>query len=488
MGKNVIRLVDNSWYSESSANFPLPEGFLTSHGKYTPSDVLNLVNSVNGYTIEELSDKEDGGILVWPQSFEKSHDKLLKKTILECKIEEKKVKSLSTNNLVGYIGDGKAQIEINSRFCSNTDGNDYFLYHMLAKVFHANIVNMEVGGGSLKELNLLIFMFPRLLKEALIQGVYKLYTKKEYNNSNLRGTVSINRHIRNNEPANGKIAYSTREFCYDNSMTQLIRHTIEYIYTLPLGRTLLKGDKTIEECVRLITQLTSSYEKANRRKVMADNKKLINHPYYTKYMVLQKICLAILKKERISHGSQNNNVHGLLIDMSWLWEEYIATILQDNLTGFKHYTDNESFKLFEKENDKRFQSVIPDYLCECENGYNIVADAKYIPLHKYDHLNADRASAVYYKTIMYMYRFHTNLGLLLHPCNKKDVEKIIDSNIENDIITCDYKIANDKDCHIYEIGFIVPECNDSFKEKIEKMEMCFVEKITDIKSIYHKSF
>ena len=67
--------------------------------------------------------------------------------------------------------------------------------------------------------------------------------------------------------------------------------------------------------------------------------------------------------------------------------------------------------------------------------------------------------------------------------NKKDVEKIIDSNIENDIITCDYKIANDKDCHIYEIGFIVPECNDSFKEKIEKMEMCFVEKITDIKSI-----
>ena len=174
--------------------------------------------------------------------------------------------------------------------------------------------------------------------------------------------------------------------------------------------------------------------------------------------------------------------------MSWLWEEYIATILQDNLTGFKHYTDNGSFKLFEKENDKRFQSVIPDYLCECENGYNIVADAKYIPLHKYDHLNADRASAVYYKTIMYMYRFHTNLGLLLHPCNKKDVEEIIDSNIENDIITCDYKIANDKDCHIYEIGFIVPECNDSFKEKIGKMEMCFVEKITDIKSIYHKSF
>ena len=74
---------------------------------------------------------------------------------------------LRTNNLVGFVGNGMVQIEIGTRFCNINDGADYFLYYMLSKVFHLNIVNMEVGSGSLKELDLLIFMFPRLLQDAM---------------------------------------------------------------------------------------------------------------------------------------------------------------------------------------------------------------------------------------------------------------------------------------------------------------------------------
>ena len=37
-----------------------------------------------------------------------------------------------------------------------------------------------------------------------------------------------------NIPFMGKIAYTTREHSYNNNLTQLVRHTIEYIKTHPL--------------------------------------------------------------------------------------------------------------------------------------------------------------------------------------------------------------------------------------------------------------
>ena len=121
-------------------------------------------------TIQELNNEQSGGILVWPHSFNIGKDDLTKRKVLECTFdnEYKKIKTLSTNNLVGFVGKGKVQVEINTRFCSNKDKEqDYYLYYMLSKVFHLNIVNMEVGSGSLKELDLLIFMFPRLLQDAM---------------------------------------------------------------------------------------------------------------------------------------------------------------------------------------------------------------------------------------------------------------------------------------------------------------------------------
>jgi 5-methylcytosine-specific restriction endonuclease McrBC regulatory subunit McrC len=339
---------------------------------------------------------------------------------------------------------------------------------MLSKVFSINVVNMNVGGGSLKELDLLIFIFPRLLKEALRQGVFKQYVKREYNDANVEGTINISKHIRFNYPANGRIAYSTKEFSYDNKITQLIRHTIEYLYTLPMGHALLNGDKEIQECVRLITQSTFLYQKSNRLKVITENNKPLSHPYYTNYKALQSLCLAILKKERISHGLQNNKVHGILIDASWLWEEYVATIIKE--LGLSHHTSKNGFKLFKNtDTGKKFQTIIPDYVWTLNNGKNIIADAKYIPLERYDNLDVERASAIYYKTIMYMYRFATNIGYLLYPYSKE--ENISDTDI------IDYEIDNDKDCHLYKIRLVIPECGNNyseFKTNITENEQVFI--------------
>lgn len=442
-------------------------------------DYINILTQLSNHTIKELDESEEGDILVWPHSFKECKDDLAKMKVVECTLnkEYKKIETLKTNNLVGFVGKGKVQVEIGTRFCSNNNGKeqDYFLYYMLSKVFHLNIVNMEVGSGSLKELDLLIFMFPRLLQDAMRQGLYKQYVKREYNDSNIRGTIDVNRHLRFNYPANGRIAYRTREFSYDNYVTQLIRHTIEHVARHPMGAALLSESKEMEECVRNIVQNTPSYQKSAKRSVMADNRKVVSHPYFTKYKALQQLCLAILRNERISHGTQSDKVHGVLIDVAWLWEEYLAIVLEGS--NFRHHTDRNAFPLFENvENGKLFQKVIPDYLHA--NGF--VADAKYIPLHRFEHLDAERAAAVYYKTIMYMYRFATSKGFLFHPCHANDIQE--GEKNENNVIRADYMIANDKNCCLYKLGMVIPSANDfsDFVQDIAEAEVNYVYEISKI--------
>lgn len=453
--KNKLYLRDNTEHHGNTDTHTADSVKITN--KYSA-----FLKKISSCSIEKLN--EDGNILVWPHSFKDCDGDFAKMKILEYNDNEK---IIHTTNLVGFIGEDNVEIEITSRFSESGNEQDFFLYYMLSKIFSANIVNMEVGGGSLKELDLLLFVFPRLLKSAMQQGLYKEYVKKEYNDSNVRGIININQHIRYNNPPNGRIAYTTREFSYDNDITQLIRHTIEYMSTIPMGRTLLNSDKEIERYVRQIVQVTPLYQKGERRRIITANRIPLSHPYYNRYKALQQICLAILRKEKMSHGSNSNQVHGLLIDIAWLWEEYIANILQEHNAGFNHYTGKNSFKLFSNvDSNKSFQTVIPDYLHE----NNFVADAKYIPLHRYEHLDAERASAVYYKTIMYMYRFATSKGFLFHPCS------VTDEN-ENSVAYSEYEIANNNNCYLYKIGLVIPECNNfaEFKQGITDNETEFCE-------------
>lgn len=72
---------------------------------------------------------------MFPQSFEKSEDKLGDNVILTL---EKANSEICTGNIMGFIGIGKAQLEICSRFESD-GGNDFFLHYLLQKVFSLNL-------------------------------------------------------------------------------------------------------------------------------------------------------------------------------------------------------------------------------------------------------------------------------------------------------------------------------------------------------------
>lgn len=74
-----------------------------------------------------------------------------------------------------------------------------------------------------------------------------------YNDGNVKGTIDVARHITKNTPFIGNIAYSQREFSYDNDLMELIRHTIEYIKRKPYGNHLLAK---VRDEVKLVVEVT----------------------------------------------------------------------------------------------------------------------------------------------------------------------------------------------------------------------------------------
>ena len=72
----------------------------------------------------------------------------------------------------------------------------------------------------------------------------------------------------------GKIAYTTREHSYNNDLTQLIRHTIEYIKTHPFGSGILTNESEVRDIVGKFNFVTqNSYNKNSRQKIISSNLK-----------------------------------------------------------------------------------------------------------------------------------------------------------------------------------------------------------------------
>ena len=474
---STIHLWDNSWHvSEPAGGQKDSFGREPKPLKRNGNDNMCL-RALSSFTIGELMADEECEVLVWPNSINEGYDELKDQYIFRITEKDgKTIDSLTTNNVVGFIGKGNTDIRIHSRFASSND-NDFFLYYMLEKVMAINTFSLSSAGKEPEVFDFLLFFFPRLLKDALSQGMYKKYVYHEYNDANIRGVVDVNRHIRLNIPTNGKIAYRTREFSYDNSVTQLIRHTIEFIRRKQFGKTVLHNDPDTEGCVQQIIQATPTFQPQQRQAIINENLRPVVHPYYTKYAALQNLCLRILRYEKLSYGNDSNNkIHGLLIDAAWLWEEYIGQVLSED-TDIKHYTrKNSHYHLF-KDKEGAFQKIIPDYY----DGDRIVADAKYIPLNRSRDLDADRAAPIYYKTIMYMYRFNTEKGFLFHPVSQEEAKN-------DEVVVSDYTVEDRDTCHLYELGLVVADTAKNEKEKnlygifrdrMKSSEKRFVERVKE---------
>ncbi|MBO7572475.1 MAG: hypothetical protein J6T48_10030 [Bacteroidales bacterium] len=278
----------------------------------------------------ELTQDHSQNLLIFPLDLNSYGDDIGKSLIMSVNGD-----LISTGNILGFVGRNDTQLDIRSRFAKN-DNNDYFLHYMLQKVFSINLFDIQHTISKQPIFDFLLYLFPHFLKKALAQGLYKKYRRFEYNNANVRGPIDVNRHIRQNIPFKGTIAYSTREHSYDNEITQLVRHTIEFIRAKVQGSTILNNDLETKDCVSQIVMATQTYNVRERNKIINQNLRPVWHPYFSAYTDLQKICLQILRHESIKYGQEKDKVYGILFDGAWLWEEYLNKIFKENNLTITH--------------------------------------------------------------------------------------------------------------------------------------------------------
>ena len=388
----------------------------TDAGTFWRKDVAALF-PIADKTIAELC-KENENLLIFPYSIEKSDDRIGDSSVMNIlNTDDPEQVRISTGNVMGFIGVGDLQIKIKSRFDQGRD--DFLLHYMLQKVLSFNLFDLSHNNEQEDVFDFIMFMFPYFLKAAMRQGLYREYQNYQHNDANLKGTIDIGRHIARNIPFVGKIAYSTREYSHDNNVTELIRHTIEFMKTKKYGQAVLNIDYETIENVNTIVEHTPLYNKNDRNNVISKNLRMKTHPYYTEYRPLQTLCLQILRMEEVKYGESDEEICGILFDGAWLWEEYVNTILGKQ--GFIH-PENKLHKggiyLFEGHSGIRY----PDFYKD-----DMVLDAKYKRLGSYNKVSMVDPDDVH-QVMAYMSALHVNKGGFIAPLEKRQ-DKIPTSRI-----------------------------------------------------------
>lgn len=440
-----MKLTDNTSYKYVKEDGKL---YLESNNQ----DITDHQNLVRLLSSNSLSDLATKGLLIFPNELDKNNNSQTVLTVLDS------CDSINTNNLVGFVGKTGKTVSISSRFQKNQ--KDYFLHYMLSNVFYPNILNLQHSINEENIYNLLFYIFPIQLDQALTQGLYKKYKYHHHNDAHIKGKININAHIKKNYPFQGRVAYDIREYSYDNDLTQLIRHTIEYLQTDSIAHQFLTSDANTRTNIMQIIGATPTYKFSDRLKIIKNNLTPINHPYFIQYIPLQKLCLQILNNAGYSYEAYGEqDIYGILFDGAWLWEEYLNTLFS---SIFKH-PDNkhksDAQKLFKVE-QRSFQTIYPDFFCEEKH---IVGDAKYSALDRKNNLNnEDKALNIYYKTITYMYRWSSKLGYLFYPFLEKSKQE------ESEIKKEELNII-DTDGKLVKLGFPIPQNINNYIKFIELM-------------------
>lgn len=359
----------------------------------------NLSEALIDQTLGTLVDEKN--ILIFPSHLGETED-----LEQDSKIFETVNDKLKAQNIVGFLGYGKEKLTIHSRF-SQGEG-DYFLHYLLQRVLNINIVDFSVSLSYEEQIyQLLAYLFPYYLQNAMRKGLYKEYKAFHYNDSNVRGNIDIARHLRENIPFTGRIAYHTREMTFDNPMMNLIRHVIAVIKQRGASaHHILEGTPLITQFVAEVIAATPNYNLFDRAKVVRQNRlNPIKHAYYHEYRQLQQLCLMILDRREHDLKSSSDKIYGILFDISWLWEEYLAILLTEDYIHPNNRKKTGGVSFF----SSRTHTVYPDFY---RKDKKLILDAKYKRLE-----NSEKGISRedLYQLTSYLHIFEADKAGLLYP-------------------------------------------------------------------------
>lgn len=417
----------------------------TQSSKSDFSEIPDLTAKIADKTLSQL---EREGLFVFPETVEDTEDITGDQLILQG-IND----TYRTGNVMGFLGYGDERLIISSRFSAGD--NDFFFQYMLDRVMDfPNIVDLDTDADQDSRLfHLLLFLFPQYLKKAMRKGIYKTYIRRRYNDGNVKGSIDIARHIKENTPFTGRIAYSQREYSYDNDLTELIRHTIEFIKKKVYGHRLLAKAK---DEVKLIIDATPGFEESDLHKVIVRNtQNIVRHAYYREYRNLQHLCLLILQHQSHQIGSSSRRIYGILFDGAWLWEEYVDLLVDDLFYHPMNKAGKDAQRLF----SDNIGLIYPDFISKADRP-RIIADAKYKPLENIG--NRD-----YLQVLAYMFRFEARKGFYFYPEADNSTDKRLWLNRGS---TYEKNVTPRNDISVTKHGLNIPTDTSHYDNFVNRMK------------------
>lgn len=366
-------------------------------------------------------------------------------------------------------------VEIGSRF--DTGDKQPFLRYLLSSVYDFKDIKVNKKFNPKSDENdsiwywLLIIAFRYQLENAYKIGLFKKYKRFEYNDSKVKGTIDINKHIKYNIPFNGKIAYSKRELTHDNEIMHLILHSYEVLNRRhPETLNFISKQSKAYEAICAIREVAPNYKNENVQALISKCSKKITHPYYHRYEHLRKICLLILKNKGISFfDGQSSDIIGIIMNISKLWEEFLNESVLSKIKNTKVKYQNEiKLKLIKGEEKQKTFPLKPDYVIEKGNGKYVI-DAKYkIGWQKFIlESNIDYISNDYRQITNYVYLLDAQWGGVIFPY-KKDNEG--EEDLSGYYLDCNGKL-------FYLFALEVPSTNN---QNLEEWKSNFESKMKDI--------
>lgn len=389
-------------------------------------------------------------------------------------------KSFKTGNIAGFFGvrnknSERLEIRIKSRF--DDSDQQYFVRYMLAKISGIELLpelktQAEFGGN----FDFLLFLFPEYLHLALSQGIFRTYKYFNYSDSKPKGRIDVSRHLATNIPFQGNVAYSFREYTEQNDLMLMIREVIELIsHNLP---GLINNNSDFKEDCQTICMHTPYYGKISLWRLTELNSRPIKNPFYTNYELLRQLCIHILRNDELKFSNKSNDeIYGLVYDLSWLWEEYLNVLFRavKCIKGFIHPM-NRSFDYGIKPFSNSEYKLYPDFYRDKDIPF--VIDAKYKKFRSKNDV-IDRNDLLQITT--YMHILKARFGALVYPKIKRSDDNSINYKEISSLSIKGYG------GELYRLPLEIPNSCETFDSFVDEMKKSETKLVSLIEKHFPKS-
>ena len=176
---------------------------------------------------------------------------------------------------------------------------------------------------------LLVLRLAVQMDRAWKRGRLRLYRTDAKYDSRVRGRLDLPRKIRRSMGLqDGAMAYQVREFSEDNPYNRLFYQaclTAERRFPLMMGE-LRRRMPGFRGALQDLTGQSGAWDRTDVRMLLVSTRKKIVNPIYRDYETLRSVARAVLQRAGGLHQVENEApmVTGIFLDVSRLWEDYLA--------------------------------------------------------------------------------------------------------------------------------------------------------------------